>query len=252
MDIVTCAWNQVKKIFVPFLLLLKVDILNYQYRDQESANKYLEKISGIQASFAANLVLDMNPSCIIEIGSNCGPNLFTLRNLNSDLELIGLDINNEACRIGNEYSLNTNSRVKFSVFNLAEVEKLQDVFKQDKPDTVLSFATLLLIPPKHIKRLLQVLITNSKNLVIIETMNFGIFSRLFIKGFPSVAQPFWLRDYIFLIEKIVKELKISAQYEKGLVPKEVWNPGAGTGYYVKIRLEKSEGLSPRKKQIDKF
>jgi hypothetical protein len=194
----------------------------------------------------------MNPSCIIEIGSNCGPNLFTLRNLNSDLGLIGLDINSEACRIGNEYSLDANSRVKLLMSDLTQVEKLQDVFNREKPDTVLSFATLLLISPKHINRLLQVLITYADNLVLIETMNFGILSRLFIKGYPSFGQPFWLRDYIILIEKIVKQLKISAQYEIGLVPKEVWNPGAGTGYYVKVKFERSESVNLREKQIDKF
>lgn len=251
MDIVSYARNQVKKISMPFLSLLKVDILNYKYRDQESALKYLEKIGGVQASFAANLVLDMNPSCIIEIGSNCGPNLFTLRNLNSDLDLIGLDINSEACRIGNEYSLNTNSRVKFLVSDLTEVEKLQDIFKREKPNAVLSFAALLLIPPKYINRLLKVLITNTEYLVLIEPMNFGIFSRLFIKGYPSFVQPYWLRDYIILIERIVKDLKISAQYEIGLVPKKVWNPGTGTGYFVKIKFEKSEGKS-KENQIDKF
>lgn len=240
MRICNLLMNQANKIITLILLLTKNDPLKYVSRDRESAHKYLLKIGGNQAKFACNLILDTPtpPRSIMEIGSNCGPNLFTVGNSNPEINLIGLDINSEACRIGREYAETKKIKCEFYQCDIQNHQQLGNIIMSKSPDSIFTFATLMLIPPKRITEIMTLLISSVDNLILIEQMNFGIASRLFRSGFPTFSQPYWSRDYMLIIEEIVKEMNVTAHYEMGVVPKDIWNPG--NGYYLKVQLHKSE------------
>ena len=71
--------------------------------------------------------LEFSPSSVLEIGSNCGPNLYILARRFPDAELKGIDINSDAVQKGNEWFSDEHiSNVKLMVGKADDLQQFQD------------------------------------------------------------------------------------------------------------------------------
>jgi len=93
-----------------------------------------------------------SPSTILEIGSNCGPNLYLLSQKFPKAKMVGIDINEEAVKIGNKLFAESGvSNVKLLVNKADELEQ----FSNKSFDIVFTDALLMYIGSDKIENILK-------------------------------------------------------------------------------------------------
>ena len=154
-------------------------------------------------------------SSILEIGCNCGPNLYRLANKFPEAKIKGIDINPEAVQKGNELlAAESITSVRLSVGKADELGQFPD----KSFDVVFTDAVLIYIGPDKISQVIQDMVRiASKALVLMEWHCFE----------PSLRDKQalgiryrgkWQRDYAALLKQFVPEERI----EITKITEDVW------------------------------
>jgi len=166
---------------------------------------------------------------ILEVGCNCGPNLYVINKRCPWLEIRGIDINSAAVKIGNDLFAKK-SNVELSVGKADDLK-----FPDNSFDVVFTNAVLVHIGPTKTKTIIkEMLRVAKKGVLLMEWHQEGadpLGTRL---GNSFINQCRWVRDYRELLKKFVREDQI--HFYK--IPPEVW-PGddwGKMGYVIEITL----------------
>ncbi|MFC1909483.1 class I SAM-dependent methyltransferase [Chloroflexota bacterium] len=141
-------------------------------------------------------------SSILEIGCNCGPNLYLLAKKYPAANLEGIDINPRAVQKGNElFASEGIENVKLSVGQADELGQFPD----KSFDIVITDAVLMYIGRDKIKQVVQVMVRiANKTLVLIERHCFEPQGRD-KEGLGIRYRGSWKRDYVALLKQFVGE-----------------------------------------------
>jgi ubiquinone/menaquinone biosynthesis C-methylase UbiE len=174
-------------------------------------NGYRDSLDHPHRSFLIESISRFNPSSILEIGCNCGPNLYLLAKKFPDVKIIGIDINPMVVQKGNEWLVEEGiSNVKLAEGKADELGQFQD----KSFDVVFTDAVLIYIGPDKIKEVIaEMLRVTRKSLILLEWHCFNS------KSNPAgVYVGHWMRDYVALLEEFVPVNKIKVIK----MPEELW------------------------------
>lgn len=162
-------------------------------------------------NFLIERICKFSPSSILEIGCNCGPNLYLLAKKFPDAEITGIDINPLAIQKGNEWFAQEGiSNVKLSVGKADNLGGFQD----KSFDIVFTDAVLMYIEPDKIEGVIkEMLRIRRKALILLEQYCSNS------KSNPhGIYVGHWTRDYVSLLKEFVPEEKIHVTK----MPEELW------------------------------
>ncbi len=145
-------------------------------------------------------------SSILEIGCNCGPNLYLIARRFPDIEIRGIDINPRVIQKGSElFASEGISNVKLSVGKADELEQFQD----KSFDILFTDAVLIYIGPDKIKKVIQEMLRITRRALILVEWHCFEPDR---KGSPGLGVYYvgcWKRDYMALLRQFVPDGHIS-------------------------------------------
>lgn len=157
---------------------------------------YWESRNHSHRSFLLEKIAGFSPiSSILEIGCNCGPNLYLITQKFPGIEIQGIDINPVAIRKGNElFNLEGISNVQLSIGKADELGQ----FRDKSFDIVFTDAVLIYIGPDKIEKVLKEMLRVSRLvLVLLEQHD----SDAGIMG--KYRRGKWIRDYVALLKQFV-------------------------------------------------
>jgi len=150
-------------------------------------------------------------SSILEIGCNCGPNLYVLAKKFPDVKIVGIDINPAAVQKGNEWF--TQEGIKNVRLLVGMADQLGQ-FEDKSFDIVFTDAVLIYIGPDKIKEVIKgMLRISSKALILLEWHSFDRASNPL-----GIHVGHWMRDYVALLNEFVPEETIHISK----MPEELW------------------------------
>jgi ubiquinone/menaquinone biosynthesis C-methylase UbiE len=162
-------------------------------------------------SFLMERIFKFSSLSILEIGCNCGPNLYILAKKLPDAQIRGIDINPIAVQKGNEWFTQEGiSNVKLSVGKADDLRQ----FKDKSFDVVFTDAVLIYIGPDKIRKVIEEMLrVTRKALIFLEWHCFDS------KCNPlGVYVGHWMRDYRALLKEFVPESKTKVTK----LPKDLW------------------------------
>ncbi len=170
-------------------------------------------------------------SSILEIGCNCGPNLWAISKKFPDVSIKGIDINKLAVQKGKE--LLKGEGIKNVELLIGKAYNL-NMFPDKSFDIIFSKAVLVHIGPSKIKKVLEEMIRVSrKAIILVEYYEVSSNKNSDILGTRLNYSYRWKRDYVALVRKIIPESKIRLIK----IPSEVWGEEWGEmGYIIEIFL----------------
>ena len=154
-------------------------------------------------------------SSILEIGCNCGPNLYLLAKKFPDAEIRGADINPMAVQKGNEWLAQEGiSNVKLSIGKADDLGEFQD----KTFDIVFTDAVLIYIGPDKIKKVIQEMLHVVRRSLIL--MEWHCFEPQYKdpNGFGVYHHGSWKRDYVALLKQFVR----AEQIRVTKIPEDIW------------------------------
>ena len=176
---------------------------------------YRDSLNHSHRSFLVEIISRFNPSSILEIGCNCGPNLYLLAKRFPDAEIIGIDINPMAVEKGNEWLTQEGIlNVRLSVGKADELDQFQD----KSFDIIFTDAVLIYIGPDKIGEVMKNAIRITRQALILMEWHSFKPQRKDPYGLGVYEQGNWKRDYVSLLKQFVSEEKIRATK----IPEEVW------------------------------
>jgi len=192
-------------------------------KDNEWVMGYWESRNHPHRSFLADIISLYRPESVLEVGCNCGPNLYQLAKRLPQAHLVGLDINAEAIRAGNELlrreSINNASLAvgKVSDLRLAASRSFDIVFTD---------ATLIYVGPREIEQTVkEMLRIANKAVVLLERFHAGNMRGVYRYGC-------WERDYPKLFAKLSPKSEIiSTKITRSMWDEERW---AESGVLVEV------------------
>lgn len=170
------------------------------------------------------------PKSILEIGCNCGPNLYLIAKKFPNIEIRGIDINSKAVQKGNDLFVSEGIlNVKLSVGKADELEQFQD----KSFDIVFTDAILIYIGPDKIKEVIQQMLRiTHRALILVEWHCFDSQSKKDPHGLGVYHYGCWKRDYVALLRQFVPEEQISiTKITEEIWPDEQWKQ---TGAIIEV------------------
>ncbi len=152
---------------------------------------------------------------LLEVGSNCGPNLYLLARAFPNAKIVGIDINERAVQRGNE--LFSEQGIRNVELRLGKADRLE-CFEDKSFDLVFTDALLIYIGPDKIRRVMDGMFRVAKEaLMLLEWHAFeGSGERATELGTYRVEG--WVRDYAALLKHWVAPGRI----EIVKMPDGVW------------------------------
>ena len=139
-------------------------------------------------------------SSILEIGCNCGPNLYLLARKFPDAEIRGIDINTKAVQKGNEWLAQEGiSNVKLLVGKADELSQFID----KSFDVVFTDAVLIYIGRDKIKKVIKDMIRITRRALILMEWHCFEPQRKDPNGLGVYHCGYWKRDYVALVQQFV-------------------------------------------------
>lgn len=165
-------------------------------------------------------------SSILEIGANCGPNLYLASKIFPSAKLVGIDINKKAIEIGRELFK------KEGILNVELLSGKADIlsrFKDNSFDVVFTDATLIYIGPEKIEKIIKEMVrVAGKGIILLEQ------HEEIVKGFGSYEYGLYRRNYKELFKLFMAEDKISlTKLPEKSWPDKNWRQ---LGYIIKVTL----------------
>lgn len=186
-------------------------------------------------SFLIEVISKFNPSSVLEVGCDYGPNLRLLNERFPGLEMRGVDINPLAVQKGNEWFLQE------GIHNIKLLEGKADElgqFQDNSFDVVFTAATLIYIGPDKIETVVKNLIRITRNvLILVEWCNF-VSDQNDPFGHGIYYKGLWKRDYVGLLRQFVREDQIIVTKITG----DIWqeNNWKEVGALVEVILDLNE------------
>lgn len=198
-------------------------------------NKNIDWIKGYQDStehahrqFLTEKISNLNPSSVLEIGCNCGPNLYLLSKKFPLADITGIDINPMAVQNGNKWFKQEGIKnVKLIVCKADELEQ----FGNESFDVVFTDAVLIYLGADKIKKVISEMLRITRNsLILLEWNDFyneknplGKLKKHWIRNYKSLLSQFVSADKI-KIEKLAENLWPDKNWQKYGALIEVHNP----------------------------
>lgn len=168
---------------------------------------------------------------VLELGCNCGPNLYLLEKKYPDTMLKGIDINPSAVQKGNEFFKAENiANVELSVGKVDELEQVPD----KSFDVVFTDAVLIYVGKDKIEAVIRDMVRIASKAIILLERQCLTPGKKDTRGLGYRYGGAWERDYVALLKKWVPEERIKVTK----VTEDVW-PDARwkeTGAVVEVRL----------------
>lgn len=176
---------------------------------------YRDSLNHPHRTFLVETISRYNPSSILEIGCNCGPNLFLFAKRFSDAKIRGIDINPVAVQKGNEWLAQEGiSNVKLLEGKADELQQFSD----KSFDVVFTDAVLIYIGPDKIKKVMNDMIRITRRaLILVEWHSFETGHKN-SDGLGVYYYGCWKRDYAALLRQFVPGEKIHITK----ITEEVW------------------------------
>lgn len=182
---------------------------------------YWDSISHSHRSLLLEKLSNHSPKSALEIGCNCGPNLYLLARKLPDIEIRGVDINRRAIQKGNELLASAGiSNVKLSTGKADNLEQFQD----KSFDIIFTDAVLIYIGRDKIKRVVQEMLRVARRaLVFVEWHSFGAPDKKDPHGLGFYRFGCWERDYVALLRQFIPEEQISiTKINEDIWPGQIW------------------------------
>lgn len=244
-----------KKIYYTFCFSqIKEFIIGTKVREQEWAKKhigggddwgtsskndwvksYWDSITHPHRAFLVQAISQYNPDSILEIGCNCGPNLFLLSERFPDAKIYGLDINEPAIQYGKKQFQEMGiTNVMLYCGKMDDSKKILD----RKFDVIFSDAALIYICNDKIERVIQNLKDQAiKALVFVEWHDDG--QLVYYNSDKSRAgqhhEGCIIRDYHYLLSKYFLNDQISfSKITENIWPDRNWEK---YGYIIDVKIK---------------
>ena len=192
---------------------------------------YWNSINHSHRSFLMERMSNFSPiHSILEIGCNCGPNLFLIAKTFPNIKIIrGIDINPTAVQKGNEWLAQEGfSNVLLSVGKADELGQFED----KSFDVVFTDAILIYIGPDKIKGVLKEMSRIARRALILVEWHFNSQGKD-PSGFGAYHLGYWKRDYAALLKQFVQEEQIRIIK----IPEELWGgQWANLGCVIEVLL----------------
>ncbi len=160
-----------------------------------------------------------NPYLVLEVGCNCGVNLYGLSKRNKNMECFGIDINRQAISYGRDMLTREHMNNVHLFYGNADRLRL---FEVTEFDTILTDACLIYVGDDKICKVMEQFTQNTKRLVLLERhIESGRNESVYLDGL-------WYRDYMLLIKKYWP----NAKFNFTKIAKEVWPEWSDGGYII--------------------
>ena len=231
---------------------LKECLLGTRVREREWATRHLHKDKRIQDDWGRGsddwiesyrdstdhphrqilieIVSKYNPLNILEIGCNCGPNLYLLGKRFPDAEIIGIDINPIAVQKGNEWL--SQEGIKNVMLLEGKADELGQF--QDKCfDIVFADAVLIYVGPDKIKGVMNEMIRVARRAVILVEWH-SEDQKKDPDGFGVYYLGCYKRNYVALLKQFIREDAIQVtKISEDIWPDRAW---IEVGAVIEVRM----------------
>jgi ubiquinone/menaquinone biosynthesis C-methylase UbiE len=203
----------------------------YRGREDEWVMSYWDSQDHSHRRFLFDRLSGLAPiSSLLEVGCNCGPNLYLIAKKFPHAEIRGIDINQEAVRTGNtlfarEGMANVNLRV-------GKADELNE-FGDRSFDVVLTDAVLIYIGPDKIKKVIKEMVRITRRALVLVEWHCEPETDS-SHGLGVYHSGHWKRNYVDLLKQFVPE----AQIRLAKIPPEAWpdeNWGK-LGHVIEVRI----------------
>lgn len=194
---------------------------------------YWDSKSHSHRSFLIQTISKFSPSSLLEIGCNCGPNLFLLAKKFPNAKIVGIDINPQVIQRGNEL---------FAREGISNVElfccKADDLsnFENKSFDIVFTDAVLLYIGPDKIEKVIKEITRISRQALIFLEWNYFDSGDEDPDGLGVYHHGLWKRNYSALLKRFARNRKIRiTKIDSNIWAQENWsNVGAIIEAYFEL------------------
>lgn len=197
----------------------------------EWIKSYWDSQSHSHRSFLLEKIANFFPiSSILEIGCNCGPNLYLVAQKFPNSEIKGIDINPMAVQKGNKWFAEEGiSNVKLLVGKADDLHQFQD----KSFDIVFTDALLIYIAPDKIKKVIQEMLRITYRVLILVEWHYKDQNKD-SQGLGIYHFGCWKRNYVNLLKQVtsIKQIRLTK------IPKELWSQKnwQNLGYIIEVIL----------------
>lgn len=184
--------------------------------DEEWVNTYWDSRYHTHRTFLVEKIAEFYPfTSVLEIGCNCGPNLYLVAKRFPDAEVKGIDINSRSIQRGAElFASEGITNVRLSE---GKADRLEE-FGDKSVDIVFTDAVLIYVGPDKINRVIREMLRISRRaLIFLERHRFEP-DHKDAYGLGSYYRGWWLRDYAALLKQFVAEDRVRVTK----IPERVW------------------------------
>lgn len=184
--------------------------------DKDVIKSYRDSIEHPHRSPLIDMICSYSPDSILEVGCNCGPNLYLLARRLPYAQLYGIDINRVAIEKASKWF--AESGITNVHFNVSKADELGG-FQDRSIDVVFTDAVLIFVgSDKILKVAEEMLRVARKGLVLVEWYNFKP-GRRDRNGLGVHHSSLWKRDYTSLMKRFpsVQDVKVAK------MTKDIWD-----------------------------
>ena len=236
-------YNFGKNLYYAFRYNLKENLLGTRVRKSEWSTKhisegnewimrYWDMRSHAHRSFLIEKLSKLSPfSSMLEVGCNCGPNLYLLAKKYPKVALRGIDINPLAVKNGNEWLQQEGlSNVKLYVGEARNLNR----FKDKSFDIVFTDAILIYVGRDEIKETIKELIRVARHYIVLVEWHYFDDKNRDPYGLGVHQFSLWKRNYKALFGQFVPEENIRiTKIPQSLWPDEGWKD---YGAVIEVKL----------------
>lgn len=204
----------------------------YRGRDDEWVMAYWDSQNHGHRAFLIDRICRLSPiSSILEIGCNCGPNLYMIAQKLPGVEIEGIDINPAAVHYGNEqFAQRGMTNVRLLAGKADDLNSFQD----KSFDVVFTDAVLIYIGPDKIKKVIEEMVRVARLALILVELHCEPQNKD-VRGSGIYHLGHWKRNYVDLLKQFIPEEQIQvAKIPPELWPDENWGK---LGYVIEARIK---------------
>jgi SAM-dependent methyltransferase len=230
-------------LFLPFFLVIggkHFDFFNWKTLDVSSVDFWNPRVNSIKRELQTDLLWEniqmKNVTSVLELGSLSGYRLFEAAEKFPHCKFTGVDFSVSGV---------TESKLEAKRRGLSNLEfihcditsdQFYESFAEKRFDVVFSFATLMYIHPRDIRKLIGFITKLAIwQVVLIEQSSSRLQAYPFYLGAPVNRNPNWIRNYGKILDESL-ELRQHINLEVP-VPSEIWSPGGGNGKLIILRFQ---------------
>ena len=154
-------------------------------------------------------VLSFHPESVLEIGCNCGPNLYQIHLAAPGIRLFGIDTNHQAIAKGRDFFRTNQLPITIMAWDAKDLEDIDRRF-----DVIFTDATLMLIHP--IDEIIQNMVKSANLGIVVLEYNDEAHT---LDDTYIYRKGYWKRNYKLLFSQFDRVRSVDIQY----LTKRDWN-----------------------------